>query len=142
MKRFFIVALLFLSIAACQNQNAEKAAAENTNLDPATAPVFSFEQESFDFGEITEGDTVTHNFNFTNTGKGPLIISNATATCGCTIPEYPKEPIAPGDKGTIHVVFNSAGKSGMQNKIITITANTVSGSQELHLIGNVKTKNN
>ncbi|MFM6954742.1 MAG: DUF1573 domain-containing protein [Sphingobacteriaceae bacterium] len=83
-----------------------------------------------------------YDFFFTNTGKSALIISSAAATCGCTVPEYPKEPLAPGKTGIIHVVFNSTGKSGMQNKTITLTTNTFKGNEELHLVGNVKPKNN
>lgn len=143
MKKLFILPLLAFTMSACQQQNTSSdAAAENVNVDPATAPVFRFEKESYDFGEITEGEQVSYDFSFTNTGKSPLIISSASATCGCTVPEYPHEPVAPGEKGTIHVVFNSTGKSGMQNKVVTLTANTASGSQELHVVGNVKPKTN
>ena len=79
----------------------------------------------------------SNDFKFKNIGNSPLIISSATATCGCTIPEYPKEPVAPGAEGLIRVVFNSAGKAGMQNKIISITANTVPSLTELNILGNV-----
>ena len=143
MKKPAIILLLAFTISACQQQNTSNtAASENTQVDPATAPVFSFEKETYDFGEITEGGQVSYDFTFTNTGKSPLIISNASATCGCTVPEYPNQPIAPGEKGTIHVVFNSTGKSGMQNKVVTLTANTTTGSHELHVVGNVKPKTN
>ena len=64
------------------------------------------------------------NFKFTNTGTGDLVIVNAVGSCGCTVPEYPKEPVAPGKSGVMKVTFNSAGKSGMQQKTVTITTNT------------------
>ena len=99
--------------------------------------VFKFEKEVYDFGEIKDGEIVSYDFKFKNIGNSPLIISSATATCGCTIPEYPKEPVAPGAEGLIRVVFNSAGKAGMQNKIISITANTVPSLTELNILGNV-----
>ena len=111
--------------------NAVAAAKEN-------APAFKFEKESYDFGQIMQGEKVSYDFKFKNIGKSPLIITSATATCGCTVPEYPKEPIQPGKEGIIHVVFNSATKSGMQNKVVTIKANTVPSETQIHLIGDVK----
>lgn len=78
----------------------------------------------YDFGALTEGDTVEHTFAFTNTGQFPLIINNITASCGCTTPEWPREPVAPGAKSSVRVRFNSRGKMGQQNKTITVFANT------------------
>lgn len=83
-----------------------------------------FEENEFDWGTITQGDKVSYIFKFTNTGNEPLLIKNAKGSCGCTVPQWPKEPIAPGAKGEIKVVFNSKGKMGMQSKRVTITANT------------------
>lgn len=82
------------------------------------------ERGIYDFGALTEGDTVEHTFAFTNTGQFPLIINNITASCGCTTPEWPREPVAPGAKSSIRVRFNSRGKMGQQNKTITVFANT------------------
>lgn len=87
-------------------------------------PEFKFNESSFDFGNINEGDVVEHTFAFTNNGQAPLIISNAAGSCGCTIPDWPKEPIPVGGTGEILVQFNSANKPGVQNKTVTITANT------------------
>jgi hypothetical protein len=138
MKPFTLLLFISLITSACSSSNSSEATA---NVDKATAPVMTFAKESHDFGQVNEGDKVVFDFFFTNTGKSALIISNATATCGCTVPEYPKQPLAPGKTGIIHVVFNSTGKSGMQNKIITLTTNTFKGNEELHLVGNVKPKN-
>jgi hypothetical protein len=138
MKQFTLLLFIALITNACSSSNSSESKA---NVDKATAPVMTFAKESHDFGQINEGDKVVFDFFFTNTGKSALIISNATATCGCTVPEYPKQPLAPGKTGIIHVVFNSTGKSGMQNKIITLTTNTFKGNEELHLVGNVKPKN-
>lgn len=107
-------------------------------VDPATAPVLTFEQSEFNFGQANEGDLVKHVFTFTNTGKSPLIIANATASCGCTVPDWPKEPIAPGQKSQINVEFNTKGKPGIQNKTVTITANTVPAITTLKISGTVK----
>ncbi len=84
----------------------------------------SFTETEFDFGNITEGEKVTHIFKFKNTGKNPLIISDAKGSCGCTVPKWPKEPIAPGKEGQIEVKFDSSKKPGKQTKNVTITANT------------------
>jgi hypothetical protein len=94
-------------------------------IDPnAPKPVMTFKETEFDFGTIKQDKRVNHTFTFTNTGQAPLVIESATATCGCTVPEWPKEPIAPGKTGTIKVEFDPTGKSGQQSKQITITANT------------------
>ncbi len=87
-------------------------------------PAFEFEEESFDFGTINEGDVVEHVFKFKNIGEAPLIIQTATGSCGCTVPDPPKDPIAAGETGEINVKFNSQGKPNLQNKTVTITANT------------------
>jgi hypothetical protein len=84
----------------------------------------TFAETEHNFGDIKPGDVVKHTFTFTNTGKSPLLIENATASCGCTTPNWTKEPIAPGAKGTIDVQFDSQGKTGLQNKQIAIRANT------------------
>ncbi|MGB5980354.1 MAG: DUF1573 domain-containing protein [Cyclobacteriaceae bacterium] len=105
-------------------------------------PAISFEKEEHDFGTINEGDVVEHTFAFTNTGEKPLIISNASASCGCTVPEWPKQPIPPGKTGEIKARFNSTGKPNQQNKTITITANTFPEKNTLRIKANVMPKSN
>lgn len=83
-----------------------------------------FVETVHDFGNMKQGDVAETTFKFTNTGKEPLVIENAQGSCGCTVPEYPKEPVAPGASGEIKVKFNSAGKSNAQQKTVTLTANT------------------
>lgn len=107
------------------------------DADP-NAPMMTFEVESFNFDTIMQGDTVKYTFKFKNTGKTPLIITDAQVGCGCTKPTYSKEPIAPGKTGTIYVEFRSAGKGGYQDKPITIKSNSGGGDIVLHLIGTVK----
>ena len=97
-------------------------------------PEMTFVEKEFDFGDIKQGDKVDHTFNFKNTGEADLIITNAQASCGCTIPDYPKDtPIKPGESGKIKVTFNSAGKSGPTMKTITISCNTESGNELLKI---------
>lgn len=119
-----------------QNVNTGQPAPAEVKPD-GPLPSFSFAQEDHDFGTITDGDIVEKIFKFTNNGDAPLIISNATATCGCTVPKWPKEPIAAGESGEIQVRFNSRNKAGIQNKTITITANTFPTANKLRIKANV-----
>lgn len=91
----------------------------------------------YNFGTIKEGDKITHSFTFKNTGTKPLIITEAHASCGCTVPEKPEKPIAPGETGIIKVVFNSSGKSGHQEKSITVNSNAKPHFTDLKLVGTI-----
>ena len=95
---------------------------------------------TYNFGKIIEGDKVEYNFRFRNTGKNPLIITAATASCGCTVPEKPDEPIKPGETGFLKVVFNSKGKMGDIHKEVDVTSNAFPGFPKLILTGEVTTK--
>ena len=85
------------------------------------------------FGKVTEGDLAQHVYKFKNTGKAPLVITNASGSCGCTVPSWPKEPIAPGAGGEIKVSYNSTGKSGREEKEITVLANTIPNKTTLRI---------
>ncbi len=98
---------------------------------------FTFEKDEYAFGTITQGQTVSYDFTFTNTGNEPLIITNAQASCGCTVPQWPKEPIMKGQSGTIKVTFSSTGKLGVQDRTVTITSNAKQNPMVLHLKGTV-----
>lgn len=100
-------------------------------------PSIKFEKELHDFGTIKDGDVVEHVFSFVNDGDAPLIISDAKATCGCTVPEWPKEPIPVGQSGSVKVRFNSKNKPGVQNKTVTLTANTWPNTQRVRIKANV-----
>lgn len=145
-RNLFLIAVTF-AFAACNNNTSESndntvtdttsATEVSSSSSVASAPMMSFTTDSYDFGKIKDGEKVVYDFEFKNTGNTPLIIKDATATCGCTVPDFPKEPIAPGASGKINVVFDSAGKTGLQDKVITITANTIPAQNTLHLIGEV-----
>lgn len=145
MKKVFLSVACLIFFAACNNPKStenttsadSKETSEIAEVNTADAPVFKFEKDAYDFGQIVEGEKVSYDFKFKNIGKSPMIISSATATCGCTVPEYPKEPVAPGESGVLHVIFNSAGKTGMQHKVISITANTIPSVTELSILGDV-----
>lgn len=153
----FLVSTLFF---ACQDnktvQGAEKSVeeikqqGEISNADIIRNPVSAnepedtvnvakmvFEETSYDFGSVKEGSEIEHIYHFQNTGKIPLVISNAKSTCGCTVPDWPKDPIAPGRKGKIKVLFKTKGKKGNQMKPVTITANTYPRNTVVHISGEV-----
>lgn len=109
--------------------------------DTSTLPRFQWDKEVHDFGTITQGERVSYAFTFTNTGKSDLVISSAKGSCGCTVPEWSKDPVKPGDKGKIDVVFDSDGKSGHQEKRVTVMANTNPNTVELKIIGEVEVPN-
>ena len=126
--------------AADQNMDpardkAEAPAAEPAEAGPTTS--ITFAENSHDFGTIDEGDVVTHIFTFTNTGDNPLILDKCKGSCGCTVPQCPKEPIAPGATGEIEVKFNSKGKKNKQTKTVTINANTVPKKTSINISANV-----
>ncbi len=112
----------------------------NTPTDTVNVAKITFEETEFDFGDVDEGAIVEHVFRFKNTGKVPLLISDARSTCGCTVPLWPKEPIAPGQSGEINVKFDTKGKSKMQKKPVTIIANTYPAATIVQLVGVVRGK--
>ena len=97
-----------------------------------------FAERSFDFGVISHGDKVEHDFEFENVGTEPLILTDVRTTCGCTAPEWPREPVMPGKKAHVKVVFNSTGKSGVINKTITVLSNAVNGPARVKIETNVQ----
>lgn len=138
MKKLFLGLMAAgMLLVACHSNQSGATASNGTTAAVTDAPVMKFETIHHDFGKIIAGDKVTYEFKFTNAGKSPLIISDAVASCGCTIPTWPKQPIKPGESGGIKVTFNSAGKMGLQDKQITITANTNPAQNLVHLIGEV-----
>ena len=100
-------------------------------------PELSFEKKKHNFGEILQGESVSHLFSFTNSGEGDLIISQAKGSCGCTVPEWPRETISPGETGEIKVTFNSDGKSGRQNKTITLMTNAIPNTTVLTISAHI-----
>lgn len=146
MKKTNLVIALFVAFTFAVNAQENKiqapvspsGAPAPAAVDSKNAPDIKFEIEEYNFGTIKQGDKVTYDFTFVNSGKDPLVISGAQGSCGCTVPLWPKEPIAKGGKGSIHVEFNSTGKMGMQDKTVTISSNAKSGQRVLHLKGNVE----
>ncbi|MEZ5043773.1 MAG: DUF1573 domain-containing protein [Saprospiraceae bacterium] len=153
-----ILAIMVLGfLASCQNANqgVREAARENVSsaVQPATSTaqgadavpavpagpttVMTFAETTFDFGTVEDGEKVAHTYTFKNTGNEPLILSDAKGSCGCTVPQWPREPIAPGAEGVVTVEFNSKGKKGKRNQKVTITANTNPPQTFIYLTGEV-----
>lgn len=126
--RYLIVVLLLVGRAALAQENGT----ETTD-----GPVITFEETEFNFGDIHQGDKVTHVFDFENTGNAPLVITNVQTTCGCTATNWEREPIKPGSKSTITVNFNSAHKMGRQNKVISVISNSVAPLNQVKITTNV-----
>ncbi|WMX13809.1 MULTISPECIES: DUF1573 domain-containing protein [unclassified Aureispira] len=109
-----------------------------SQVDP-NATTMEFEKTIHDFGTLKDGASVSYTFKFKNTGNKPLLISNAKGSCGCTVPKWPREAIAPGASGEIQVTFNSKGKKGKQHKSVTLTANTDPANTRLYIKADVGT---
>ena len=101
-------------------------------------PEMTFDHEEHDFGTIKQGDNVSYDFKFKNTGEADLTITSARGSCGCTVPEYPKTPIKVGESGTIKVSFDSKGKRGETSKTVTIMCNTKEGNKLLTIKANIE----
>lgn len=132
MKKLALSFLMMLFVVAAFAQ--QKAAT-------VSGPQITFQESEFNFGDLKQGEKVEHVFTFKNTGTAPLILSNVLTTCGCTASEWPKEPVAPGKTAQIKVTFNSAGKMGVQNKVVTIVSNAVNAQEQVKMVGNVVPNN-
>ncbi|SEW53615.1 DUF1573 domain-containing protein [Chitinophaga arvensicola] len=129
-KLFCLLACGSLLIAACNNsaKNTPATATGSEQKNEAVqSSVITFEEKVHNFGEITAGEKVEYSFKFTNTGTSPLLIEDAISSCGCTVPEWPKEPIKPGQSGFMKVIFDSHGKSGYTEKEISVKINNNDG---------------
>lgn len=143
-----IVLIFAFSIISCSNDDSQKktgkplgtGVVKNTKSadkqsKPYELPKMDFDETDYDFGKIIQGEKIAYDYHFVNSGKGDLVISRVSTSCGCTVGNYPKKPVKPGEKAKIEVVFDSKGKKGFQNKTITVLANTEPNSTMLHIKG-------
>lgn len=156
--RLFIATILLagISLASCKSENGKNG--ESTTLptslvtNPVTAngidtvtaatrPDMVFTDTVHDFGLLHEKETATYDFAFTNPGKSPLVITSANGSCGCTVADFPKEPIPAGKGGVIKVSFNTTGKKGHQDKTVYVNTNTTRGIHMLYIKAEVKESN-
>lgn len=148
MKKNSIVGIVLLSLGlafvSCKENATSKI--EDTNLETAKerdakislgSAIIEFDTKDYDFGTVKEGDVVEGVFKVANRGKTDLVITDASASCGCTVPEWPKEAIKPGDSAQIKFSFNSKGRTGKQSKTITLQTNTANVTETLRIAGTV-----
>lgn len=141
-----IVALISLfAFTSCKDNASDKvndenvAAAADRDADSAKFPKMEFAETEFDFGNIPAGVPVEHRFTFKNTGEAPLVIVNATSSCGCTVPEFSKDPVAPGATGELLVKYNASGTNQI-SKTVTVIANTEAGKETINIKAFVEPK--
>lgn len=135
MKKLFLAIIITAGFTGA----AYSQATAQTAATPATASkaAITFTADQFDFGTVPQGTPVTHVFSFKNTGKEPLILTSVTASCGCTTPEWPKEPVAPGAAATIKATYNAANP-GTFTKTVTVMSNAATPQTILTIKGEVK----
>lgn len=144
----YLLPVFFLALSlmpACKEKSGG-----NLSTDLVTSPksatqtsdkqaAIKFDKEEHDFGTLLQGEVVSYSFHFTNIGNMPLIISEVGSSCGCTVGDYPREPIAPGKTGDIKVTYNSAGHHGFQSRFLTVMSNTNPAKTTLRIKGTVQT---
>ena len=146
-KYLFVAMVLALGLfAACDNNDKEEKLSTDLVTNPKSAsqpsekqPVITFDKTEHDFGTILQGEVVTYSFHFTNTGSSPLIVSNVNTSCGCTIGDFSREPIAPGKDGYIKATYDSKGHQGFQSRALTVVTNTNPNQTVLRLKATVQT---
>ena len=139
------IVFALIILASCVN-NEEKIITADLVKSPLTAdknakevamPRIEVNTDVYDFTEIIQGESVSTEFVLKNIGNAPLLIRSAKGSCGCTVPQWPKEPISEGEKAIIKITFNSAGKKGNQNKTVTLVTNAIPSTKVLTIKGNV-----
>ena len=140
MKKYVLFLMTVISFVCCDVRRKDKVAdgtatmAEMAAQETTTVQIID---SLYNFGTVAEGEKVAYNFRFKNSGNKPLIVTNTTASCGCTVPEKPEKPVLPGETAFIKVVFNSKGKAGHNEKTITVTSNANPAFPPLLLKGEV-----
>ncbi len=151
MKNITIIYLAVFSMVFVSCKESASSKIKEANLESADkrdavinlgSAIIDFDKTEYNFGTIKQGEVVEGTFLVSNKGKVDLIITSAKASCGCTVPEWPKDPIKPGESSEIKFKFDSKGKKGTQNKSITIKSNAEKVSQVLRIKGKVEEKKN
>ena len=152
-KIFLASLLIFCFLFSCNdavqkvNKNDKKLSTDlvknnqslKNNSKEIIQPIIEILQSEYDFGIIKQGEKATHDYKIKNIGNSDLLITSAKGSCGCTVPEWPREPIKPGNEANIKVTFNSKGKTGKQNKRVTLMTNAIPNVKILTIKGEVST---
>jgi hypothetical protein len=125
MRKIILISWILTTVIAsgCTNATGHKSNGSDADSNSSGKSKIVFKEYQHDFGKVNEGEKLSYTFLFDNTGTSDLIISSASTTCGCTVPKYDRKPISPGASGSLEVVFNTSGRSGMQTKTITVKSN-------------------
>ena len=145
MKTLYNLLLSAIFLASCSNTDNKKITTDlvnnpltaEKNADQVDMPKIELSQNFFDFGEMNQKESVSTEFVIKNTGDAPLLIRSAKGSCGCTVPEWPKEPVAVGEEAVVKVTFNSGNKKGKQNKTVTLVTNAIPSTKVLTIKGTV-----
>ncbi len=140
LKSFFVCGLLAILISCGNSGNKEEQSTDTLANEAAKGGQIEFAESVFDFGQVKEGEVVEHEYTYTNTGTAPVILSQVSASCGCTTPSYTQTPVLPGKSGEIKVSFDSNGQVGTQQKIVTIVSNADNRVTTIQLKGEVLPK--
>ncbi len=143
-KKLLTIAMLALLVVSCGGRHKE--ADIDLIHNPMSAegydgkekmPQIAFDENMHDFGRLSAGENISYSFHFRNTGNADLVITSASATCGCTVADYPKGRVAPGAEGYVTVTFKSAGKSGQQFQEVTVVTNAQPSVAKLRIVAQV-----
>lgn len=142
----FIFTIFFYSCGNETKKNSEESVSAEMINNPITAdgdsglknlPAIKFEKTEHDFGILLQGEKVSYTFKFKNIGKKELIVKEASASCGCTVPKYSQKPIAPGEEGELEVIFDSKNRTGRQIKTITVWTNCQPNQTKLQIVSEI-----
>ena len=143
LKRLSLLFAFIISVVlACNNGNSNRNIQTTQTASSSDTASIMFNEYEHDFGKIVEGEKVGCVFTFTNVGSSPLVISSAVTSCGCTVPKYDNKPVPPGGSGTLEVVFDSSGRSGLQTKTVTVRSNATKPLVLLKITGEVINNSN
>ena len=142
-KKYFLFLLVMVTLLSCDNRRKDKIADDKATQialalkDSTTVQIID---SAFNYGKVTDGEKVKYSYRFKNTGTKPLVIVEASSTCGCTVPEKPEKPIMPGETSFIKIVFDSKGRVGSTHKLIKVISNANPAFPDLLLTGEVLKK--
>ena len=140
MKRLaFLLFLCFIITGlGCSHPDNQQ---DSSKKEKDTYPIIEFERDFYNFGSLNQGEKVSHSFGFQNKGNKDLLIRDAVSACGCTVAQYPKNPVAPGKKGKVKITFDTAHRRGLQYKTVTLYTNSKNSKKTLYIKANVVVNN-